>query len=77
VVVLTIAPKLKKPPVRTEVEERALKVRATQAQLLIPLVASLAFGLLTATLFSLFLIPACFVILDELGRFRMDDKTLA
>ncbi len=43
---------------------------STQAQFLIPLVASLAFGLLTATIFSLFLIPACFVIFDELGWLR-------
>jgi len=40
---------------------------STQAQFLIPLVASLAFGLLSATVLSLFLIPACFVIFDELG----------
>ncbi len=40
---------------------------STQAQFLIPLVASLAFGLLTATVSSLFLIPACFVVFDELG----------
>jgi hydrophobic/amphiphilic exporter-1 (mainly G- bacteria), HAE1 family len=40
---------------------------STQAQFLIPLVASLAFGLLSATLFSLFLIPAFFVAFDELG----------
>ncbi|MHA1597869.1 MAG: efflux RND transporter permease subunit [Alphaproteobacteria bacterium] len=40
---------------------------STQAQLLIPLVASLAFGLLTATVISLFLVPAFFVILDDMG----------
>ena len=40
---------------------------STQAQFLIPLVASLAFGLLTATFFSLILIPACFVVFEELG----------
>jgi len=40
---------------------------STQAQLLIPLVASLAFGLLTATVSSLFLVPAFFVVLDDLG----------
>lgn len=47
---------------------------STQAQLLIPLVASLAFGLLTATLSSLFLVPAFFVILDDLG-FLTIEKT--
>ena len=43
---------------------------STQAQFLIPLVASLAFGLLSATVLSLFLIPACFVIFDEMGWFK-------
>ncbi len=40
---------------------------STQAQLLIPIVASLTFGLFTATVFSLFLIPCCFVIFEDLG----------
>ena len=43
---------------------------STQAQLLIPLVASLAFGLLTATLSSLFLVPAFFSILDEFNLLK-------
>ncbi|MBU2548767.1 MAG: efflux RND transporter permease subunit [Proteobacteria bacterium] len=40
---------------------------STQAQFLIPLVASLAFGLFSATFFSLFMIPACFVAFDDFG----------
>ena len=40
---------------------------STQAQLLIPLVASLAFGLMTATIASLFLVPSFFVFIDTLG----------
>lgn len=40
---------------------------STQAQLLIPLVASLAFGLLTATMCSLLLIPAFFIVFEEMG----------
>lgn len=43
---------------------------STQAQFLIPLVASLAFGLFTATLLSLFLIPACFAVFEDLGWYR-------
>ena len=43
---------------------------STQAQFLIPLVASLVFGLLSATIFSLFLVPAVCVILDEMGLFK-------
>ena len=40
---------------------------STQAQFLTPLVASLAFGLLTATVASLFLVPAFFALLGESG----------
>jgi HAE1 family hydrophobic/amphiphilic exporter-1 len=40
---------------------------STQAQLLIPLVASLAFGLLSATVASLFMVPVYFTILGDLG----------
>ncbi len=38
-----------------------------QAQILIPLVASLVFGLLAATLMVLFVLPAIYAILDDLG----------
>ncbi len=45
---------------------------STQAQLLIPIVASLTFGLLSATVLSLFLIPSCFVIFEDLGWIKAD-----
>lgn len=38
-----------------------------QAQILVPLAASLAFGLLAATLIVLFVLPAICAILDDLG----------
>ncbi len=38
-----------------------------QAQILIPLVASLVFGLVTASLIVLFALPAIYAILDDLG----------
>ena len=38
-----------------------------QAQILIPLVTSLAFGLLSASLFVLFVLPAIYAILDDMG----------
>lgn len=38
-----------------------------QAQILIPLVTSLAFGLLTASLIVLFVLPAIYAVLDDLG----------
>ena len=40
---------------------------STQAQLLVPLVASLAFGLMTASLASLLLVPSFFVFLEDIG----------
>jgi len=39
--------------------------KSLQAQILIPLATSLAFGLLAATLFALFLVRAIFCILDD------------
>ena len=45
---------------------------STQAQLLIPMVASLVFGLFAATLLSVLLIPAFFVILDDWGRLPVE-----
>ncbi|MCK4712416.1 MAG: efflux RND transporter permease subunit, partial [Marinosulfonomonas sp.] len=38
-----------------------------QAQILIPLVTSLAFGLLSASLIVLFVLPAIYAILDDMG----------
>jgi multidrug efflux pump subunit AcrB len=40
--------------------------KSLKAQILIPLAASLAFGLVTATVAALFLVPAIYVILDDL-----------
>jgi multidrug efflux pump subunit AcrB len=39
--------------------------QSLQAQILIPLAASLAFGLTTATVAALFLVPAIYAILDD------------
>jgi multidrug efflux pump subunit AcrB len=41
--------------------------KSLQAQILIPLAASLAFGLAVATIAALFLVPAAYGILDDLG----------
>jgi multidrug efflux pump subunit AcrB len=41
--------------------------KSMQAQILIPLAASLAFGLATATIAALFLVPSVYTILDDLG----------
>ncbi len=46
---------------------------STQAMILIPLVASLAFGLLTATLSSLLFVPAFFAFLGEIRFFKVTD----
>jgi multidrug efflux pump subunit AcrB len=44
-----------------------LSETSLQAQVLIPLVTSLAFGLATASLVSLFVVPAIYKIFDDLG----------
>jgi len=46
---------------------------STQAMILIPLVASLAFGLLTATLTSLLFVPAFFVFLREMQLLKVEN----
>ncbi len=42
--------------------------KSLQAQVLIPLAASLAFGLAAATLVALFLVPALYCVFDDLSR---------
>ncbi|MEO1362852.1 MAG: efflux RND transporter permease subunit [Pseudomonadota bacterium] len=44
-----------------------------QAQILIPLVASIAFGLLATTLLILLVVPAAYCILDDLGLVHLDE----
>jgi len=44
--------------------------KSLQAQILIPLAASLACGLATATIAALFLVPTLYAILDDLGWLR-------
>ena len=41
--------------------------KSLQAQILIPLATSLAFGLATATIAALFLVPTVYAILDDLN----------
>jgi multidrug efflux pump subunit AcrB len=61
-----------------------------QAQLVVPMAASLAFGILFATVITLFLIPVLYLILDDFGnwwreawshvtprRFKQDESTVA
>jgi hydrophobic/amphiphilic exporter-1 (mainly G- bacteria), HAE1 family len=45
-----------------------------QAQILIPLVASLVFGLLAASLVVLFVLPAIYSILDDLGLSTLNER---
>jgi multidrug efflux pump subunit AcrB len=44
-----------------------LMEKSLQAQVLIPLATSLAFGLATATIAALFIVPSVYTILDDLG----------
>jgi multidrug efflux pump subunit AcrB len=39
-----------------------------QAQIVIPMAASLAFGILFATIITLFLVPSLYLILDDFGK---------
>ena len=39
-----------------------------QAQLVVPMATSLAFGILFATVITLFLIPSLYIILDDFGK---------
>lgn len=48
---------------------------STQAQLLLPIVASLAFGLTAATVLALFVTPAMFLILHDMGVIRRASPT--
>ncbi len=52
-------------PVEWLIDRFVLVESSTQAQLLIPIVASLVFGLASATLFSILLVPAFFMILQD------------
>ncbi len=49
-----------------------LSETSLQAQILIPLVTSLAFGLMTTTVLVLFLVPAVYSILDDFGLAKID-----
>ena len=48
--------------------------KSLQAQILIPLAASLAFGLMSATLIALFLVPAIYCILDDFNALGEIDR---
>ncbi len=47
---------------------------STQAQFLIPLVASIAFGLVTATLLASIVVPCVLIILDDIGISRLSQS---
>ena len=49
--------------------------RSTQAQVIIPMAVSLAFGIVFATVITLLLVPCLYVILDDLGEFFRSGKT--
>ncbi len=54
-----------------------LTERSLQAQILTPLVASLAFGLLAATVLVLLVVPSVYAILDDFGLARLDEEETA
>lgn len=50
----------------------AIFEKSLQAQLVVPMAASLAFGILFATVITLFLIPALYLILDDFKQWRQE-----
>ncbi|HFB97542.1 MAG TPA: efflux RND transporter permease subunit, partial [Bryobacterales bacterium] len=50
-----------------------LTERSLQAQILTPLVSSLAFGLVSATFLVLLVVPSIYAILDDFGLARLDE----
>ncbi|PJC85398.1 AcrB/AcrD/AcrF family protein [Vibrio sp. HA2012] len=48
---------------------------STQAQFLIPLIASIAFGLISATLLASIVVPCILMILDDLGTHKLTKDT--
>ena len=50
---------------------------STQAQFLIPLVASIAFGLLSATFLTSIVVPSVLMILDDMGLFYPQNKKIS
>ena len=48
-----------------------------QAQILVPLVASLVFGLFAASLVVILVLPAVYAILDDFGLTTLSGKTSA
>jgi multidrug efflux pump subunit AcrB len=51
-----------------------LSERSLQAQILVPLVTSIAFGLLVTTLLVLLVVPAMFSILDDFGLATVSEQ---
>tara|TARA_R110001583_G_scaffold8952_2_gene42247 strand:- start:31454 stop:34558 length:3105 start_codon:yes stop_codon:yes gene_type:complete len=51
-----------------------LSESSTQAQFLIPLVASIAFGLIATTLLASIIVPNVLIILADMGIFKMQNK---
>jgi multidrug efflux pump subunit AcrB len=50
---------------------------STQAQFVIPMAISIAFGIVFATVITLFLIPCLYVILDDLINFLQSFRSVA
>ena len=48
--------------------------RSVQAQFLVPMAVSLAFGVLFATLVTLFVVPSSYMILEDFHKWRERGK---
>jgi multidrug efflux pump subunit AcrB len=54
-----------------------LSETSLQAQVLIPLVASVVFGMISSTLLLLLVLPATYAIMEDLGFRAIDEKEMA
>ena len=54
-----------------------LSETSLQAQVLVPLVASVVFGIMSSTLLLLLVLPAAYAIMEDLGLREIDEEELA
>jgi Cu/Ag efflux pump CusA len=54
-----------------------LSETSLQAQVLVPLVASVVFGMLSSTLLLVLVLPASYAIMEDFGLHEVDDEELA
>jgi Cu/Ag efflux pump CusA len=54
-----------------------LSETSLQAQILVPLVASVVFGMISSTLLLLLVLPAAYAIMEDMGLREIDEEEMA